>query len=393
MPGAVFSPIARQLDALAGELVPLHVGDTWLEPFAGARMEDLRERDHPGLHRYSETQGLGALIDALVEKVRARNGLSCERRSVLVTAGATGALGAALGMLAAPGEEVLILAPYWPLIRGIVQAFRATPVEVPFYDRVDSAEAAVAAVRERLSQRAVALYLSTPSNPTGRVLPRAWLEALAELARREDLWLLSDEVYEDYVYRGEHVSLGSLAPERTLSAFSFSKAYGMAGNRVGYLVGPPQAVAQAHKIGTHTYYSAPTAGQLAALRALRDGSAWVERARASYRGAGEQVARRLGLAPPEGSTFLFLDARASLGARGLPGLLEDLLADGVALAPGGSCGSDYAGWARLCYTAAPPDEVVAAAERVARRLGSGGQEADAGVGRRAAGRSRAQSGG
>lgn len=71
MPGAVFSPLARQLDERAGSLVPLHVGDTWLEPFAGARMEDLHERDHPGLHRYSETQGLPEIVDAIVEKVRA----------------------------------------------------------------------------------------------------------------------------------------------------------------------------------------------------------------------------------------------------------------------------------------------------------------------------------
>jgi N-succinyldiaminopimelate aminotransferase len=368
MPGAVFSPIARRLDELAGELVPLHVGDTWLEPFCGARMEDLRERDHPGLHRYSETQGLREMIDALVEKVRARNRLPCERRSVLVTAGATGALGAALGMLAAPGEEVLILAPYWPLIRGIVQAFRARPVEVPFYDRVESAEAAVAAVRERLSPRAVALYVSTPSNPTGRVLPRAWLEALAELARREDLWLLSDEVYEDYVYRGEHFSIGAAAPERTLSVYSFSKAYGMAGNRTGYLVGPPDAVAAAQKISTHTFYAAPTAGQVAGLRALREGGPWVERARACYREVGDQVARALGLPPPEGSTFLFLDVREHIGARGVPGFLEDCLASGVALAPGASCGSEYSTWVRLCYTAAPPDAVRSAAGRLAARL-------------------------
>jgi N-succinyldiaminopimelate aminotransferase len=368
MPGSVYAPVAGRTAAAPRRLCPLNVGDTWLEPFAGARMEDLRHAEHPGLNRYSETQGIPALVDAILEKARARNRIPCEREGVLVCAGATAALGCALAAVASPGEEVLILAPFWPLIRGIAQAFRATPVEVPFYDRAGSAEAAVAAVRERLSARSVALYVSTPSNPTGRVLPRAWLEALAELARREDLWLLSDEVYEDYVYRGEHVSLGALAPERTLSAYSFSKAYGMAGNRVGYLVGPPAAVAQAHKIGTHTYYSAPTAGQLAALRALRDGGAWVERARESYRGVAHEVARLLGLPPPEGSTFLFHDARAKLDDRGMAGLLEDLVSDGVALAPGASCGSDYAGFARLCYTAAPPDEVLAAAARIAARL-------------------------
>jgi N-succinyldiaminopimelate aminotransferase len=288
--GAIFSRLASRIAAHKGKLYPLHVGDTWMEPFPGARMEDLRVDLHPGMHRYSETQGVPALIDAIVEKVRTQNCLPCERESVLVTAGATGALGAAIGMLAAPCEEILILAPYWPLIRGIAQAFRAVPIDVPFYDRVDSALGAVEAVRERITPRSVALYVSTPSNPTGRVLPAAWLEALAELARREGLWILSDEVYEAYVYSGEHVSIGRYAPERTLSAFSFSKTYGMAGNRTGYLTGPPAAIAQARKISTHTFYAAPTAGQLAALRALQHGDAWVNETRASYRGAGLDAA-------------------------------------------------------------------------------------------------------
>jgi N-succinyldiaminopimelate aminotransferase len=368
IPDAVFSPTDRQLDAAQLRACPLHVGDTWMEPFAGGRMQDLREADFVGLHRYSEPQGIPDLVEAIVEKVRAGNALACDPASVWVAAGATGALSAAVGAIASPGEEVLILAPFWPLIRGIVQTFRARPVEVPFYDRVDSPEAAVAAVRERLTDRTAALYVSTPSNPTGRVLPSAQLEALAAFAQREDLWLLSDEVYEDYVYRGDHVSLGRFAPERTLSIFSFSKAYGMAGNRTGYLVGPPEAMAQVGKVSTHTFYSAPTAGQVAGLRALREGGAWVERARASYRGVGEAVASELGVPPPEGSTFLFLDVRRALDDRGVRGFLADCLEDGVALAPGSSCGEDYGGWVRLCYTSAPPAEVKDAARRLARRI-------------------------
>ncbi len=370
MPGTVFAPTAR-FDSVSRPAVPLHVGDTWIPPFEGGRMQDLRESDHPGLHRYAETRGLPELVDAVVDKVRERNGLSCERESVLVGAGATGCLAAAVGMLAAPAEEVRILAPFWPLIRGIVQAFRAVPVEVPFYDRVDSAEAAVEALEQRLSERSVALYVSSPSNPTGRVLPRAWLEALAEWARRRDLWLISDEVYEDYVYRGEHYSCAAAAPERTLTVFSFSKAYGMAGNRTGYLVGPPDAIVGAHKISTHTAYQAPTAGQVAGLRALRRGAQWVERARQRYREAGEATARALGLPPPEGSTFLFLDVRERLDERGIDGFLADCLDDGVALAPGRSCGVDYEGWVRLCYTSAPPEEVEKAAQAVAGRIRPG----------------------
>jgi N-succinyldiaminopimelate aminotransferase len=368
MPGSVYSPSAGRHDAVDAQACPLNVGDTWLQPFAGARMEDLHAADHPTMNRYSPTQGIPPLLDAIVDKVRARNGQRIERDGVLVCAGATAALGCAVGMLVAADEEVLILAPFWPLIRGIVQTFRAKPVEVPFYDRVNSAEDAVEAVRERITERSVALYVSTPSNPTGRALPESWLAALAELARTNDLWLLSDEVYEDYTYGVEHVSMGAFAPERTLSVYSFSKAYGMAGNRVGYLTGPPEAVANAGKVGTHTFYCAPTASQLAATVALRDGQAWIDEARTHYRATGESAAEKLSMAPPEGSTFLFLDATPVLDDRGLAGFLEDCLSDGVALAPGHSCGSAYADWARLCYTAAPPDEVGDAIDQVAKRL-------------------------
>jgi N-succinyldiaminopimelate aminotransferase len=368
MPGDVYSPFAERLIEHPGPVFPLHVGDTWLEPFEGARLENLRTGDYEGIHRYCDTRGIPELVDAIVDKVRFQNRLPCERASVLVTAGATGALAAAVGALASPDEEILILAPFWPLIRGIGQAFRTKPVEVPFFDRVDSADEAVEAVRKRLGPRSVALYVSTPSNPTGRVIPESWLYALAELARRQNLWLLSDEVYEDFVYRGEHVSIGRFAPERTLSFYSFSKAYGMAGNRVGYLVGPPEVVEQARKISTHTFYAAPTGSQVAALRALKGGGEWLKQARQSYREVGEATASALGQPSPEGSTFLFLDVRPVLDERGLPGLLEDCFEDGVLVAPGASSGEAYADWIRLCYSSLPPDRTAEAVQRLAKRL-------------------------
>ena len=369
MPGAVYSPFADALRDHPGPVFPLHVGDTWRPPCPGARAEDLRVDEIEGLHNYADTQGLPPLVDALVEKLRAKNGLACERDQVLVGAGATGVLATAVGSIVDPGDEVLILAPFWPLIRGIVQAFRGQPVEVPFYDRIETCADALAALEERVGSRTVALYVSSPSNPTGRVIPGDWLEALAEFARRHDLWLLSDEVYEDYVYRGQHVGVAPLAPERTISVFSFSKAYGMAGNRVGYLVAPRELAAQARKIATHTFYGAPTAGQWAALRALEGGGDWVEASRASYREVGEAAAQRLGVPPPEGATFFFLDVGPRLDERGLEGFLADCFEDGVLLAPGASSGRDYGNWVRLCYTAVPPEEALEAVDRLARRLG------------------------
>jgi N-succinyldiaminopimelate aminotransferase len=360
--------VAHRIGDARGSVFPLHVGDTWMEPFEGARMESLRVADHPGMHRYCATQGIPELLDAIVEKVRDRNGLACERDSVFVCGGATAGLAAAVGALTDPGEEVLILAPFWPLIRGIVQALRAHPVEVPFYDRVATVEGAVEAVRERIGARSVALYVSTPSNPTGRVIPEEWLVGLAELAHDENLWILSDEVYEDYVYRGKHASIARFAPERTISVFSFSKAYGMAGNRVGYLVGPAELVGQAHKISVHTVYHAPTAGQLAALAALRGGDAWIRNARAAYRQSGESAARALGLPPPDGSMFLFVDVARVLDERGVAGFLEDCFEDGVLVAPGGSSGEAYADWIRLCYSSVPPEQVTEGIRRLAQRL-------------------------
>ena len=369
MPGAVYSPLGERLRGHVGPVHPLHVGDTWRTPFEGGRMEDLAQAAHPGMNRYSATQGLPELVDAIVEKAAARNALPCERDAVVVTGGATAGLSCAVGALTEPGDEVLILAPFWPLIRGIVQGWRATPVEVPFHDRVSSAAEAVAAVEARTTERSAALYVSTPSNPTGRVLPGDWLEALAAFARRADLWLLSDEVYEDLVYRGEHVSIGRFAPERTVTAFSFSKSYGMTGYRVGYLVGPPAVLAEVHKLHVHSTYSAPTPSQLAALRALRDGDAWLAETRCFYQRAGDDAAAVLGVPPPDGSTFLFLDVASRLDERGMLGFLEDAFEDGVVLAPGASAGRDYAGWVRLCYTAAPPEQVAGAVRLLAKRLG------------------------
>ncbi|MDJ0788774.1 MAG: pyridoxal phosphate-dependent aminotransferase [Myxococcota bacterium] len=367
--GAVFSPLADRIAAHEGPLYPLHVGDTFLEPFVGGRMEDLLSSEHPGMHRYCETRGISPLVDAIVEKVRSENGLAAERENVLVSGGATGGLACAVSALADPGEEVLILAPFWPLIRGIVRSQRAVPVEVPFFDRVGSADEAVAAVEARLSERTVALYVSSPSNPTGRVLPREWLEALATWARRRDLWLLSDEVYEPFVYRGSHFSPGRVAPERTLSVYSFSKAYGMAGNRVGYVVGPEALVAEAAKASVHSFYHAPTAGQLAAEAALREGQPWLEEVRDAYAAAGRDAARVLGVPEPEGSCFLFLDVRPLLHDRNLLEFLEECLEDGLVLAPGSSSGEDYGGWVRMCFTSAPPEQVATAVRLLAKHLG------------------------
>jgi len=367
--GAVYSTLAHRLATHRGEIYPLHVGDTWMEPPEGCRMEDLRVAEHPGMHRYAAPQGMPALLDAIVERVRQRTGVPTERDNVLVTTGATGGLGAVAGAILSPGDEVLLLAPHWPLITGIVQSFHGVPVDVPFLGVADSPETAVEIVRERLTARTVALYLNTPNNPSGQLIPRSWIETLVDWAAREDLWIIADEVYEDYVYEGEHTYCRPLAPERTLASHSFSKAYGMAGNRCGYVVGPPEAVEQLKKIGLHSFYSTPTASQIAALRVLSGpGDPWVAQAREQYRETGRRVAERLGLPAPLGSTFLFFDAAPFLDETGLGGFLERCVDRGLFLAPGSSFGP-YPTHVRLCFTAAPPDVIGRGAEALAPLMG------------------------
>ena len=366
---SVYSGLAHRLATYQGEVYPLHVGDTWMEPAAGCRMEDLRVADYPGLHRYAPPQGMPPLLDTIVERVRERTGVPTGRENVLVATGATGALGAVAGAILAPGDEVLQLAPHWPLITGIIRSFSGVPVDVPFFGAVDSPETAVEAVRALKTERTVALYLNTPSNPTGQLIPRSWIEALVEWAAREDLWIIGDEVYEDYVYEGEHTYTRPLAPERTFAAHSFSKAYGMAGNRCGYVVGPEPAVRELRKIGMHSFYSTPTASQVAALRVLSGaGDAWIAAAREQYKATGARVAARLGLPAPLGSTFLFFDVAHVLDETGLGGFLERCVERGLFLAPGPSFGP-YPTHVRLCFTAAPPDVIDRGVEALAPLLG------------------------
>ena len=355
--GSVFSALAHRLATHEGEIYPLHVGDTWLEPAVGCRLQDFTVDEHPGMHRYAPPQGLKELIDAVVDRSRGRTGLPVESEDVLVSAGATGGLGAVAGAILEPGDEVLILAPYWPLISGIVRSFRGRPVAVPFVGEVDSPESSVEAVERYLTDRTVALYISTPNNPTGRVIPPPWIEALVDWSGRHDLWLLFDEVYEDVLFDGEHCYGRPFAPDRSFSAHSFSKAYGMAGNRCGYVVGPASVMGDLRKVSTHTFYSTPTASQMAGARALRgQADSWQASALAQYRDLGYRAADRLGVDRPDGSTFLFLDVSERLDHRGLMGFLEDCVDRGLFLAPGPSFGP-YPTHVRLCFTSAEPEIV------------------------------------
>jgi aspartate/methionine/tyrosine aminotransferase len=204
------------------------------------------------------------------------------------------------------------------------------------------------------------MYICNPNNPDGKVFSAAELAAVARFAQKHDLWVISDEVYEHYVYDGrKHVSIASLSGmhERTMTAFSFSKTYGQAGLRVGYVVGPADAVAAVRKMSNHTVYSVPRAMQRAAQAALLNGDRFLQEARARYTEARDYVCAHL-QAPnlqPEGSTYVFVDLGEWIAHDKECSLsvLERMAAAGMLLAPGVSFGRGFRNWARLCFSAAP----------------------------------------
>jgi aspartate/methionine/tyrosine aminotransferase len=367
MPGAVYSSLVGKLADYEGEKYFFHVGDTWAEPALGTRMEDLRVEHHSGLHRYSAVQGLPPLLEAIAARVTARTACRTAPAEVLVGAGATGVLASWIAAFVEPGEEVLVLSPSWPLFAGALRIFRGTAVPISFLGIVWDELAR--RLRAALTERTVALYFSNPNNPSGQVLPPEWVSALARFAREHNLWLVSDEVYEDFVFARHHVPARPFAPERTFTAYSMSKAFGMAGNRCGYLVGPSAALEEVRKVATHLYYHAPTSAQWAALRALAGpGDAWAAERAVEYRDIARRCAEILGVPAPEGGTFLFVDVSASLDEHGLDGFLQRCVARGLVVAPGTHFGP-HPGFVRACFTCTPPDVTLRGMQVLAEVMG------------------------
>ena len=308
------------------------------------------------LYAYGSPNGWAPLVDAIAAKARARNAIEVTIAGVQVTCGATHALSCAVQALCDPGDELILLTPHWPLIRGMALAFNVVPVEV-----------SLAALAGAITPRTSAIYLATPNNPDGEMLTRADLTAIAELAARHDLWLLSDEVYEDYGYDATHVSLASIpgAAERTVTVFSFAKSYAQAGLRVGYALGPDGVISTIKKLVNHSVYNVPVAMQRAALGALHAGAPFLAAARASYLEARARARARLQApaASPPGGAYLWVDFRGWTGDDCMP-ILEQCAARGVLLAPGNAFGEVCGGFARLCFTGVAPDRLDEGIDRV-----------------------------
>jgi N-succinyldiaminopimelate aminotransferase len=365
----VFGQLQRRSGTQAGRVYPLHVGDTYLEPLAIARAEAQSSIDRPRLHNYSPVQGEPELLRAIVNKVQRRSGVTLDPECVQVMSGATAAMGVICNALLEAGDEVILPAPFWPLMRGAIRARGAVPVEVPLFTRLDDPTFdALASIERAITARTCAIYINTPNNPTGLLLPSKLLEGIAELAAQHDLWILSDEVYED-VWFTEQAPISVFARKtfagRTIATHSVSKAYGMAGARVGYTHGPREIMDVIRGVQTFYNYCAPRPMQFGAAQALEHGDAWLADMRVLYANAGRAAAQALEIPAPEGGTFLFFDlTRFMRRDETLVGVLERCLDAGVMLTPGTACGKDFGTWARLCFTVVPEPELRDALERL-----------------------------
>ncbi|MBL8785775.1 MAG: pyridoxal phosphate-dependent aminotransferase [Deltaproteobacteria bacterium] len=373
----VFSALTARAKAHPGPIFPLHVGDTWRDPWEGARAENLTLAEYPLLHTYSPVQGEPRLLDVARRKAEARSGRVLDPETFCVVAGATSGVSVVVQTLLDPGDEVLLPAPFWPLVRGIIASRGAVPVQVPLWDRrSDPSFDVEAALEAAVTPRTVALYLNSPHNPTGGMLTDDEAAAFARVAKRHDLWVISDEVYED-LWFGDRAPPSLWAREdlfdRSIVVHSLSKAYGYAGGRVGYAHGPLEVMKAVRATQTFQVYCAPRPMQLGAAKVLELGDGWLAETRALYRDAAYATARAFGVAPPAGGTFQFVDVSRWLPADAVdatPFLHRCLDECGVLLTPGASSGQDYGRWVRVCFTSVAPEVLHVALGRIAAMLGT-----------------------
>ncbi|MFT9638407.1 pyridoxal phosphate-dependent aminotransferase [Alcaligenes phenolicus] len=361
---------AARLQGDTSDLIHLEVGrpdaDTPMAIKQAAADALMRGEVH-----YSDLRGVPALREALAAKLRKQNKLDVGPDDVLVTNGLTHASFAAFFAILDEGDEVILLSPHYPQHIGKIELAGAHPVLVPLNKEQGFAIDAKA-IEAAITLHTRMVVLVNPANPTGRVYRRSELEALAQLAIKHDLIVVSDEVYEDITYDdAEHISIASLPgmQERTVSMFAFTKSYAMDGWRIGYLAAPAWLMPGLLKITANDVTHVNTFIQAGALEA-------VVGQQEALRGmiADDDAKRRLMLqrlnamanvscAQVEGTIYAFADVRAT----GVPSqeLAERLLKEARVVVEAGSFyGPQGEGFLRLCFGSASYEQIEQAMDRL-----------------------------
>ncbi len=370
------SGIRRFFDMLAEmkDVISLTIGEpdfTTPEPITRAAIASLEA----GETHYTANGGMIELRELIAANLRERYAVSYEPRGeLIITVGASEGLDATLRALLNPGEEVIYHEPCFVAYAPCIELAGGVPVAIRTTDATDFRVTA-AAIEEAITDRTKAIFLGYPNNPTGAVLSRDELEAIADVARRHDLLVISDEIYDRLVYGAHrHVAIASLdgMRDRTVLIGGFSKAYAMTGWRIGYVAAPADLMAGIAKVHQYGIMCAPTASQYAAIEALRAGEPYVQQMLAEYDRRRQLMTRRfneMGLRcfEPQGAFYCFPEITSS-------GLDDEQFAErllreeNVGVVPGRAFGSSGTGHVRVCYATAY-EQIVEAMDRIERFMG------------------------
>ncbi len=368
---------ARALKAEGRQVLELTIGEPDTPP-PQPLLDGAAAALSAGRTGYSNGRGEAGLLQALAARYTARRGRRFGADQFLCLPGTQTVLYVVLRALVASGDEVLVGDPMYATYEGVIRSSGASMVPVPLRAehgfRMQAADVAA-----RITPRSRVLFLNTPHNPTGAVLRPEDIAALGEVARAHDLWILSDEVYEELVFDGtafhSPLSHTDLA-DRVIAASSISKSHAAPGFRSGWCAGPAEFIARALPLaetmlfGNQPFLADATADAIAAPSPVARGMAARYAARAGRLAETLDGVAGLRVHRPDAGMFALVDVRAS-GRTGEGFAMALLEAEGVACMPGESFGDGLAGWLRISLT--QPDAVMnEAAARIARFAQAGG---------------------
>jgi aminotransferase len=328
-----------------------------------------------GFTHYTEIDGTMELRQAIAEKLEKDNGLEADPRTeITVTSGSQEAmLIVAMGFLN-PGDEALILDPYYPSYFEDTLLAEALPLPVPLDEKKDYS-VDIEALRSKITRKTKMIWMCNPSNPTGRVFTRKDLEIIADVAKEHNLIVFSDEIYEKIVYDGaEHISIGSLPgmEDRTITVNGFSKAYAMTGWRIGYATAETNLSATLRKLHYYATLCPNAISQMAAIAALTGPQNCVQEMVTEYDRRRRHVLSELGkfktlsYTVPKGAFYVFPDF--SNFEKSDEALAVYLLKQaGVATTPGSGFGNVGRGHLRISYSVSY-EQVREGIERIRRSL-------------------------
>jgi len=350
---------ARELRARGESVVSFAAGEPDFDTPEHIRRAAIEAID-AGHTRYTDVAGTAALREAIAAKLARANGLSYAPREIVVSNGAKHSIWNALFTLLEPGDEVLIPIPYWVTFPEIVRLVGAVPVLVA--PAPGSYKVTPADLLRAVTPRTRLLILNSPNNPSGAVYAREEIDAIAKVVLRHDLFVLSDEIYENLIYTGErHVSIAENPElrERTVVVNGVSKTWAMTGWRVGFAAAPADIAEGMERLQSQSTSNPSSVSQQAALRALTGDMGTANAMRDAFAARRDLVVERLAripgvqLRPPEGAFYAFPDLSerirgAKKGVKDSVGLCDYLIDEArIVCVPGSAFGME--GHLRLSY--------------------------------------------